>query len=71
MIAGSSGRAGINGGKAKSAQIQHIDLGIDDANRVVFTDKIVEMRGKQAALITRQAFDEPLHQNLPRSCRES
>jgi len=40
-------------------------------NWVVFTDEIIEMRSKKTALIPRQAFDKPLHKNLPRPYREA
>ena len=57
--------AGCYAFEAKPRQIQLVDEHIDDPDRVVLGDVVVEMLGKQRALGSVLAFDESLHRVTP------
>src|ERR1700682_2219246 len=65
MVGGTPGHFRIHTLKTQLVQIQLIDKYVNDPNRVILSDVVVEMLGKQCALRTIFAFDKSLHQSLP------
>ncbi len=43
-VAGSAGRCRLHAGEAEFGQIEFIDKGIDDANRIVWVDIVLKTR---------------------------
>ena len=64
MICGTPGHFRLRAFKAKLVQVQPIDEHINDPYRVILSDVIVQMLGKQSALRTIFAFDKSLHHSL-------
>ena len=61
MIAWPSRRRRLDPGKAKSAQIKHIDEGINRPNRISIIDEVIEALGQQCRLPAVHTFNEALH----------
>ena len=62
MISGPASFFRLHAIKAKLVQIQLIDKHVNDPNRIILSDVIVQMLGEQCALRTIFAFDKSLHQ---------
>src|ERR1700682_5273663 len=64
MVCGAPGRFRLHAFKSEPRQIQLIDEYVNDADRVILSDVVVEMLGEQCALRTIFAFDKSLHWSL-------
>jgi hypothetical protein len=60
-ISGPGGIGGSNGRKAETSQVEGLDKGIDDANRIALTGPILQAFRQQRRLSTINALDEPRH----------
>ena len=65
VVRQSAGRGGQRPFEAQFIEAQLIDEGVDDANRVVFNDVVVETRGQQSPLYAYY----PSRQHLPAKTR--
>ena len=68
-VAGSAGRCRLHAGKAELGQIEFIDKGIDDANRVVRIDIILKTSRQKARLMTVGSLDKTSHLAPPKQCQ--
>ncbi len=65
MITRSACRQRLNSAKAQTTEIKFINEHIDDANRIILTNLIIQSFGKQCALAAVIAFNKTLHKTLP------
>jgi hypothetical protein len=56
--------------KAEREKVQFVNKHIDDANRIIFSDVVVEIFRKKYALPTILTFDKALHLSISRTIRE-
>jgi len=61
MIRRPSGCLGINPAKAEFGQIEAIYKNVDEANRIVLADPILQACGKQRTLFAIRHLNEALH----------
>ena len=61
VVRGPSGHRGLRPVEAELFEIQFIDEDVDDANRVVLAEVVVETLGQQGDLGSVLALDESLH----------
>ena len=66
MVRGTAGRFRYNVGKAQLRQIQFINEGIDDTNRVIFPDVLVQAVRQQDQLAPLLALNKTLHPSPPK-----
>ncbi len=64
MIRRMTGRSGLNALKPQCLQVEPINKRFDQANRIVFTDVVVESFGEQRGLGAIFTFNETGHLNL-------
>src|ERR1700731_2491474 len=64
MVCGTPGRFRLHAFKAELVQIQLLDEHINDPDRVILSNVVVEMLREQGALRTVFAFDKSLHRAL-------
>ena len=65
MVRGTAGRFWDNAGKAQHRQIQFVNEGIDDADRVIFPDVVVQAVRQQDELAPVLALNKTLHPGPP------
>src|ERR1035438_8115178 len=65
MVGGAPGQLQLHALKATALQIQLINEHVNDPDRVILSDVVIQMLGKKRALGTIFAFDKSLHQSLP------
>src|SRR5215475_5341253 len=68
MIGRPSGRLRINANEPKISQIEPVDKNVNDTNRIVLVDPILQAFRKQRTLSSILALDEALHL-IPRISR--
>jgi hypothetical protein len=64
-VPGSARGSRIGAFEAKRPQIELIDEDINDADRAVIVDPVIESFGEQNALCSILPFDVPSHRSLP------
>ena len=61
MIGRSTSGRGVNTFEAETAEVEFVNEDLDDADRVVLSDLVVQALGQQRDLRSILAFDESLH----------
>src|SRR5580704_6006905 len=61
VVTGPAGIGGSNGRKAETSQVEGLDKGIDDANRIALVRPILQAFRQQRRLPAIDALDEPRH----------
>ena len=70
MVRGTAGRFRYNARKTQHRQIQFINEGIDDADRVIFPDVVVQAIRQQDELAPVLALNKTLHPGPPGNPRQ-
>src|SRR6202163_3356428 len=71
MIRRPASRLGIDPVEPKLGQIEFVDEDVNDANRIVLADPVLQAFGKQRALFPIRTLNEAPHPILPQIARES
>jgi hypothetical protein len=71
MEGGAAGRRRLNAVEPEVGEIEHINEGVDCANRIVLLDPILETLRQKCRLAPIRSLDEPLHDHPPRIIRGS
>src|SRR5215472_11060636 len=67
MVRRPTGRLRIDPLKPKLAEVEFVDKDVNDSNRIVVVNPVVQALGKQRVLLSVRPFNKALHEMLPQN----